>query len=506
MKLRLPIALVIIVFYSATVRAAELTILHTSEHHGTLQPIDDGPYKGLGGVARRAALIEKIKAEVKNVLLVDSGDLVIGTAMSSVFRGAPDIEAMNLMAYDALGLGNHDFDFGLTHLRELNTKARFPFLCTNVTPKESGICDHYVIKKVGGLRVGLLGLIGRKVFPDLFAPAVTKDVQFRHPFEAARSAIAELKGRADLIIALTHEETDEDLELARAVPEIDVIVGGHTPGFGGLILAGAGRPLGGRVAVTPRAPIFVKSHQQARTLGRLDLVVAKNKRSAEAQNIFIDSTLAEDPRLAALVRDYAQRLEVETSRVVGFSAVDLEGESVDVRSRETNFGNLLADLALKQSGAEIALINGGAIRGNIPAGSVTLKQIMRTLPYNDPLISVKVKGGELRQAMENSVSRIPESGRFLQLAGLELRFDPAAALGSRVKELRFKGAPLESGREYTVVVNRFVADGGDGYTMFPGARGRVDFQTPLRDLFSEALEKGPVSAKEEGRIQRVESK
>jgi 5'-nucleotidase len=506
MKLRLLIALVIAVLYSATVCAEELTILHTSEHHGTLQPIEEGPYKGLGGVARRAALIEKIRSEVKNVLMVDSGDLVIGTAMSSVFRGAPDIEAMNLMGYDALGLGNHDFDFGLTHLRELKTKARFPFLCTNVTPKQSGICERFIVKKVGGLRIGLLGLIGRNVFPDLFAPAVTKDVQFRHPFEAASSAIAELKGRADLIVALTHEETEEDLELARAVPEIDVIVGGHTPGFDGLIVAGKGTPLAGRVAVPPRAPIFVKSHQWARTLGRLDLVVAKNNRSAAAQNILIDSTLAEDPRLAALVRDYAQRLDAETGRVVGSAAVDLQGESADVRSRETNFGNLLADLARKQSGAEIALINGGAIRGTIPAGPVTLKQIMRTLPYNDPLISIKLKGGELRQAMENSVSRIPESGRFLQLGGLELRFDPAAPLGSRVKEIRFKGAPLASEREYTVVVNRFVADGGDGYTMFPGARGRVDFQTPLRDLFSEALENGPVSAKEEGRIRRVESK
>ena len=505
MKLRLLIALVCAAFYSATVRAEDLTILHTSEHHGTLQPIEEGPYKGLGGVARRAALIGKIKSEVKNVLVVDSGDLVIGTAMSSVFHGAPDIEAMNLIGYDALGLGNHDFDFGLAHLRELKTKARFPFLCTNVTPGQRGICDSFIIKKVGGLRVGLLGLIGRKVFPDLFTPDVTKELQFRDPFEAARSAIAELKGRVDLIVALTHEETDEDLALAEAVPEIDVVVGGHTPGFDGLIPAGADKPVGGRVAVMPRAPIFVKSHQQARTLGRLDLVVAKSGRTAEAQNLLIDSTIAEDPKVAALVRGYAQRLDAETNRVVGAAAVDLQGDSADVRSRETNFGNLLADLALRQSGAEIALINGGAIRGSIPAGPVTLKQIMRSLPYNDPLISMKINGGELRRAMENSVSRIPESGRFLQLAGLELRFNPAAPVGSRVKEVRFKGAPLESGREYTVVVNRFVADGGDGYTMFPDARGRVDYQTPLRDLFSEALEKGAVTAKEEGRIRRVES-
>ncbi len=505
MKLRLLLALVCAVFSGAAgVHSEELTILHTSEHHGTLQPIEEGPYKGLGGVARRATLIERIRKEVKNVLLVDTGDLVIGTAMSSVFRGAPDIAAMNLMGYGALGLGNHDFDFGLAHLRRLRTNSRFPFLCTNVTPKQSGICDRFVVQKLGRLRVGLLGLLGRKGFPDAFSPNVVKQLQFEDSAAAARSAIRELKGRVDLIVALTHEESDEDLALARAVPELDVIVGGHTPGFDGLVLGGAETPMRGRVAAPPRTAIFVKSHQQARTLGRLDLAIAAEGRSAEARNLLVDASVPEDPKVAALVREYAERLDSETNRVIGAAAVDLQGDSADVRSRETNFGNLLADLAQKQSGAEIALINGGAIRGTIPAGPVTLKQIFRVLPYNDPLFSMKVKGSDLRQAMENSVSRIPESVRFLQVAGLELRFDPAAPAGSRVKEVRFKGAPLESAREYAVVVNRFVADGGDGYAMFPAARARTDLQTPLRDVFAKAFENGPVSAKEEGRIKRVQ--
>src|SRR5205814_1798065 len=206
--------------------------------------------------------------------------------------------------------------------------------------------------------------------------------------------------------------------------------------FDGLIPSGGAEPVSGRVAPVARGPIFVKSHQQARTLGRLDLAVDKTIRAAEAQNILIGASLPVAPKVAALVADYAGRLEIETRRVVGKALVDLQGELAAVRARETNLGDLLADLALRQTGGELALINSGSIRATIPAGSVTLKQILRTLPYNDTLVSMKLTGGVLWSVMENSVSRMPDSGRFLQVAGLELRFDPAAPVGARVKEIR----------------------------------------------------------------------
>jgi 2',3'-cyclic-nucleotide 2'-phosphodiesterase (5'-nucleotidase family) len=500
MNFRILLVFLCAALWSADCGGAELTILHTSEHHGTLQPVEDGPYKGLGGVARRAALIERIRQERSNVLVVDSGDLVIGTAMSSVFHGTPDVAAMGLMRYDAQALGNHDFDFGVDHLRELKKQAHFPFLCASVKPKLPGICDAFVIKEVGGLRIGLIGLLGRLTFPDSFDPNVVKELDYRDPIEAAKSAVAALKGRVDLIVAVTHEETDEDLALVRAVPEIDVIVGGHTPGFDGLIPAGGDRPVRGRVEPVARGPIFVKSHQQARTLGRLDLVIDKTIRSAEAENILIDANLPEEPKVAELVKYYNQRLETETQRVVGKAAVDLQGDLAVVRTRETNFGNLLADLALRQAGAEIALINSGSIRATIPVGPVTLKQVMRALPYNDSLVSFKLSGAELWKAMENSVSRLPDSGRFLQMAGVELRFDPTAPVGSRVKSIRFRGAAIQPERQYSVVVNGFMAEGGDGYTMLTSVRDRVDHQSLLRDLFTKALAGGVVDVKEQGRI------
>jgi 5'-nucleotidase len=504
MGIRLFVALLLLVSGSLSSAEEKLTILHTSEHHGTLQPIENDPFKGFGGVARRAALIEKIRKEVKPVLVLDSGDLVVGTAMSSVFRGAPDIAAMNLMGYDALALGNHDFDFGVAHLANWKKQARFPFLCTNLRPKKGRLCQPFVVKSVGRLRVGLLGIVGRRSYPEMFSREAVRDLKFEDPIAAVRSALKQLRGRVDLVVAITHQETEEDLALAKAVSEIDVIVGGHTAGFDGLITAGGGEPVQGRVELLTRGPIVVKTHQQGRTLGRLDLVYDKGLRAAEAQNLAIEPGLAEQPKVAALVQDYAHRLDAAAGQVLGQALVDLIGESQVVRTRETNFGNLLADLVRSRVGAEIALLNSGLIRNTIPAGPVTLKQIMQALPYEEPLISFKLTGAELRAALENSVGMLPAtSGRFLQVSGLSCTFDPAAPAGSRVKEVRVQNVLLAGDREYTVAVNRFLADGGDGYAVFLKGRDKVEHQSPLRDLFSAALKSGPIGAKEEGRIKQA---
>src|SRR5207245_2405164 len=162
-----------------------VTILHTSEHHGTIQPIEHGPFAGLGGAERRAALIKQIRQEVEHLLVVDSGDLLMGTAMSSVYRGGADIAVMNLMGYAAVAVG-------------------------------------------------------------------------------------ELRERVEILVAITHQDTEEDLALAKAVPGLDVLIGGHTEGFDGLVPPGQTNPVQGRVELTGVGPVFVKTHRQGRTLGRLD--------------------------------------------------------------------------------------------------------------------------------------------------------------------------------------------------------------------------------------------
>jgi len=168
----------------------------------------------------------------------------------------------------------------------------------------------------------------------------------------------------------------------------------------------------------------------------------------------------------------------------------------------------IRDVAQVRDGFEdsrsIALVNGGAVRGGIPAGTVTLKRVMGVLPYDDPLIAMKLTGRQLSGAMENSVGELPRAaGRFLQVSGLNYLFDPAAPSGARVKQITVQRAQLQDDREYGVAVFGFIAGGGDGYSVFPQGRERVDHQVPLRDLLIAALKTGPLSAQEEGRIREA---
>ena len=482
-----------------------LTILHTSEHHGTVQPLENGAYAGLGGMARRATLIAAIRKEVNNVLVVDSGDLLVGSAFSAVFRGEPDIAAMNLMGYDALAVGNHDFDFGLNHLQKLKHQATFPFLCTNVRPRTGNVCQRVVIKTVGPLRIALIGLIGKSNYPDTFNRAAVQELDFQDPIEAARAVIADVREEAEMVVAITHEETEEDLALARAIPALDVIIGGHTPGFDGLITSNQTSPAHGRVELAGGGPIFVKTHRQGRTLGRLDVLYHdRTVMVAEARNIPVAADIPPDPAVSSLVEVYGRRLIVETSRVMGRAEEDLQGERDVIRSRETNFGDLLADLTRRETGAEIALINAGSVRNSLVAGPVTYRHLMEALPFDTSLSVLVVTGAQLRKAMEHSVSRLPQANaRFLQVSGLACTVDPTAPAGTRIVTLQVNGAPLDPARRYSVAVTQFIAEGGDGYQMFVEAAGRRDSDISVRDLLAKALAKGPLRSDGEGRMTRI---
>ncbi len=482
-----------------------LTILYTSEHHGTIQPIDQGAFTGQGGVERRATLIKQIRKEVEHLLVVDSGDLLMGTAMSSIYRGEADIAAMNLMGYDAVAAGNHDFDFGTRHLKGLHDAATFPFLCSNVRPQEPDTCKRYVIKTLGTLRIGLIALIGKRNYPDTFNRTVVLEVEFQDPIAAAKKAAEELRDRVDLLVAITHQDTEEDLALAKGVPALDVIIGGHTEGFDGLVPQGKTAPVEGRVELAGAGPVFVKTHRQGRTLGRLDLVIHdKTIMVAEARNLPVTSTVPSDPAVAKLVLEYAQRLDEKTNLVLGEAAQKLEGGNNEIRTRETNLGNLLADLARQHAGTEIALINAGMVRSSIPAGPVTLKRIMEVLPFDSTLTSFHITGEQLKGALENSVSRLPQSaGRFLQVSGITVSFDSTAPSGSRITSVLVNGSPLDPARLYSVAADHFIAEGGDGYSIFLQAINRRDHQIPLRDVLVSALKSGLLTAMEEARIRNV---
>jgi 5'-nucleotidase / UDP-sugar diphosphatase len=479
-----------------------LTIVHTSEHHGTLEPLESGPHTGEGGMARRATLVQQVRKEVERVLVVDSGDVLVGTAMSAMFRGEADIAAMNLIGYDALAIGNHDLDFGLEHLQKLRRQAKFPFLCTNLKPRLPDVCQRVLMKTIGPLRVALIGLIGKRTYPDTINREALRDVTFQDPIEAARAVASEVREQVELFVAITHEDVAEDLALAAAVPALDVIIGGHTPGFDGLVRAGETKPEEGRVELVGTGAVYVKTHRQGRTLGRLDLLYHdRTIMSAEARNVGVGSQVPPDAAVTMLVQTYARRLNDEASRVIGKTLAELHGERALIRREQTNLGNFIADVARQQSRADVALINAGTVRGSIPAGPVTYRKLLEVLPFDASLTVVALTGDQLRAALEHAVSHLPEAAaRFVQVSGLRYVIDPLAAVGSRVRTIEVNAEPFDPHKQYSVVITRFMADGGDGFEMFRNARPRRDEDTPLRDLIAAAFASGPVNPSPDSRI------
>ncbi len=489
-----------------------LTIVHTSEHHGTARPIERRGAPSVAGMAARATLIDSIRREVGDLLLVDSGDILIGSAMSSFFRGEPDIKAMNEMGYHAMAAGNHDFDYGLDHLSGLEALADFPLLCSNLRAREHALpCRAWAVVPVGDLTVGLLGLLGHRNFPDSFNRNVVSQLALTDPVDTARRLARSLRADhgADVIVAVTHLETPEDLDLLAAHTGIDVIVGGHTVGFDGLRSRNSAGPV---EELTNPGPVFVKTHRQGRTLGRLDLTLIPREGGglavarARAWNLPVTEALEADATVQAIIDAYSRRLQAELGTVVGRSLVTLDGESARVRSGETNLGNLLADILRARYHTDIALVNAGQIRDSIPPGPVDRKRVLSVLPFDSPTVTFTISGETLRLALENSASRLPSlNGRFLQVSGLTVTFDLLAEPGARLREVLVGDTPLDPSRAYSVATDSFLADGGDGYTMFESATNRHDRQLPMRDLLLEALGNGPLKASLRGRIRFVDS-
>lgn len=482
--------------------AQDLTILYSSEHHGVALPLESREQGAVGGLARRATIVRSVEREGNPVLLVDTGDLLIGTVMSSWFRGEPDILAMNMLRYDAMVAGNHDFDYGLSHLQALRDLANFPILCTNLQSRADPLpCQASFVTRLGAISVGILGVVGKSNFPETFNPQVVKHLRLLDSVRAVQKEVQQLRHQyhVELIVLLTHQNTQEDRELLETLHGVDVIIGGHTEGFEGMYVPGSSRTI---VEQDFPRTVYVKTHRQGRTVGRLDITMENGEiLRAKVLNIPVLASNPEAPDISGLVKQYQQRFSKEARNVLGRTTVQLQGDRHVVRTQESNFGNLLADLMRRRFQGDVALINGGQIRGSLQKGDITYGNILSVLPFNSSLVTVELPGQALWEALEHSVSRWPShDGRFLQVSGLRATFHMNAPPGLRLQEVMVGGRPLEKDKLYTVVTDSFVADGGDGYRMFSRAANRVERQLLLRDLFHHALLEGPVRATLEGRL------
>jgi 2',3'-cyclic-nucleotide 2'-phosphodiesterase (5'-nucleotidase family) len=455
---------------------AELTVLYFNDLHGHLVPFTrQGDSTAVGGAARMASLIRRVRRENDSLgrptLLLNGGDVFQGTPLSSVFKGQPDFEFMNMVGVDAMVLGNHEFDFGLEVLERRLNEARFPILAANVRRKGAGTAfvRPYVLRTLSnGVRVAMLGLLTDDT-PETTDPINVAPLEFVDPSLTAARYVPALEDSADLILCLSHSGVRTDRELADEFEDIDVIVGGHDQ----ILIQ---RPL------EEDDVLITQAEGYGLYLGRLDLQVHEDEVELFGDTLYpITDDLPDDPQVAAMVDSYTRRLDAELGRTIGELATTLEGERSIVRKLPSNFGTLLATLMMERTGADLAVINAGSIRAPIPAGPVSLGDIIQALPFRNHLMTVQLPEAEIERMLAFSLEqrKHTDSGGFLQSAGITYEMTDGGPAAIRIgTEL------LDPLKVYTVAITDFLYHGGDGYDVFQRV-GRNATDTGI--LLAEAL-------------------
>jgi 2',3'-cyclic-nucleotide 2'-phosphodiesterase (5'-nucleotidase family) len=523
-----------------------IVILHTNAHRGHAEAFYDSAIgKFRGGLPARATLIDEIRRQVgsRAVLLADSGDLIPGTDLDRVTRGAPDILAMNAMGYDAVVVGPKDFAYGLQNLRNLSEGpdvlditgaslfpmgggdafdfsrgAKFPFLGTNLIDSStgkapSGFAGGPVLLRIGTIRIGLFGittvdasLLGRP--PSNF--------NFRDPVQAGTDAIAQLQGKADIFVAITRQTDSRDATLLKQLHDLDVIIGGAEKDASGIFtrdatLVGGAVPPGLPLGVDNPNGVFVRAGSLGRELGRLDLIIVRGTViRADATTIpIVDIT--EKPDVSDILqpflqkRDSAQSLYFNT--VIGQTSVKLYGDVNDVtsvRAVETNWGDYVADKIRAKSGASAVFVNAGVFRSSIDAGDITEVLVFDALPTNEVIATLALDGSQILDVLEHAVEEVP-SEAFLQVSGITFTWDASATPGNRIdaSSVAIGGASIVLTQTYTVAVNESIARGGDGYAPLSGAAGVVFTQDFIAHVVIDAiLAETPINPAIAGRIIR----
>ncbi|AVK86133.1 multifunctional 2',3'-cyclic-nucleotide 2'-phosphodiesterase/5'-nucleotidase/3'-nucleotidase [Lysinibacillus sp. B2A1] len=509
---------------AATKDGFKLTILHSNDTHSHAEY-----------APQRATKIKELRAANHNSLLLDAGDALTGTLYFNEFTGEVEMKLMNLMGYDAMTFGNHEFDLGSspeghTALAKFVKGAEFPLLGANLDFSKESLFDglqfktvtkdfengkiyNGIIKEVDGEKVGIFGLTTEET-PSISSVA---NVQFANYIDSAKKAVAEFeKQGVNKIVALTHlgfddsKDFDNDQLLAAAVEGIDVIVGGHTH---------TKLDKAVKAETSFKNPtIIVQTGQYSENLGELDLTFNDNGAVVEyfgqlhALNDK-ENPVAADPETTEMLAPYTEKISAVKQQSTGNTAVSvLDGKRGlwGVRAGETNLGNLITDGMLagaKKIDPEVqfAFQNGGGIRAGIDAGDITVGEVMTVMPFGNALGIVKLTGAEIYDIAEHSVKEFPkESGGFLHFSGLQVEFDGKAPAGKRVKSIKLNGKDLDKATYYKAATNTFTAKGGDGYETLEKAYadGRVSEPGTIDyEMFIEHLTTlKNVNPKVEGRI------
>lgn len=489
-----------ILFRSPTfaAEARKVTILYTNDHHSHLLPMDLPDFgKQVGGIARRHALIQSIRASESCVLLFDGGDIFQGTPFYSAFKGKADIEAYSMCGYDATTLGNHDLDDGLANNIEQYKTASFPLLCSNVVNASDGspVFPAYRLIERDGLTIGVTGVIGSAAW-DVIALANRAGMDLVDPAVAIASLAGSLRPRADLLVVLSHSGYEQDLALASAVPGIDVIIGGHTNTFvetptvvrsvPDIVPPSSGKGVG---------TIVVQAFKWGVFLGRIDLRLGEGGSVIDARGSLIPITASIavplDSPVLRHVESYDELIRARTSQVVGQCSEEFLYPENSKHLETLPLGSLVARSLVEFTSADMAIINSGSIREILPRGPVTMGRVFSMLPFDNTIVTMSMRGRDI-VAMFDYICKNYGVITGYQYSGITCTFD----VGNRkVVDLKIGGDAVEAERLYRVVTISYLSDGNQhGNELFLHATEKKDDGYYYREAFLDYIRRHPVVA------------
>ncbi|SDD83216.1 5'-nucleotidase [Paracoccus isoporae] len=497
-----------------------LHILHTNDFHSRIESINkydstcdaetEEAGECFGGTARLATKIAELRAEFEAagepVLLLDGGDQFQGSLFYSTYKGEAAAEFMNRLGYDAMAVGNHEFDDGPEAVSALIDRAEFPVLSANIDASQSNILADKLtgsaVVEVGGERIGIVG--GTTIdTPEISSPG--EALIFQSHVDGIAADVAEMTEQGiDKIIAVTHIGFQGEQEVLANVDGLDALVGGHSNTFLSNTDDSADGPYPFMVASPDGTEVpLVQAYAYGKYLGHLKLTFddAGKVIAAEGEPILIDASIEPDPEVLARIQELGAPIEELKNRIVAETGSPIGADRADCRAKECVMGSLVADAMLdrvRDQGVQIAIQNGGGLRASIDAGPISMGEVISVLPFQNTLATFWLTGEDVIAALENGASQIEEgAGRFSQVAGLKYSVDPSAEPGSRISDVQVmtdgEWGPIEPGRDYGVVSNNYMRTGGDGYTVFDTNGMRAyDFGPDLADVLAEYLaQQGP---------------
>ncbi|NNV05934.1 bifunctional UDP-sugar hydrolase/5'-nucleotidase [Geobacillus sp. C56-T2] len=496
-------------------RYIEVQLLGINDFHGQLNVTRKVGGREVGRADYLAAYLKQREAENKNTLLVHAGDAVgASPPVSALLQDEPTIEVLNKLGFDVGTLGNHEFDEGVAEMLRLIhggyhpatgdfAGADFPYVSANVIDKETKqpILPPYVIKRVNGMPIGFIGVTLTDT-PSIVTPSGVAGVEFIDEATAINKAVRELKKkRVETIVVLAHNPgasnpdgtnaSGEIVDIAKTVDdEVDVIFAGHNHAYLNAVVDGK---------------LLVQSYAYGTAFSDVDLKIDPRTKDVVAKKAEIVTTyhdgITPDPEIRALVEKYEAKVAPLVNQVVGTAAETITDEQN--ASGESALGNLIADAQRAAMNTDFAFMNPGGIRADIEQGEVTWGELYNVQPFNNQLVKMTLTGAQIRELLNQQWQ--PTKTRMLQISGLRYTWSASRPAGNKVVDIQLPdGTPLNPNGEYTVTVNSFLADGGDGFTVLTQGTNREVGPVDLDALVSyiRGLAQ-PFSARIEGRINRL---